>query len=96
MTSIQEARVKLTNTQLSKLKSETKNNIGAILRINNKNVQDEELPHKLFLTIGQTTKIKIVFSNSMSADIKFSQGQISKIIHSGRFLRNMLGNVGKK
>ena len=40
--------------------------------------------------------IQIVFSNNMSADIKLSQGQISKIIHSGTFLRNMLGNVGKK
>ena len=70
MTNIQEARVKLTNTQLKKLKSETKSKTGGILRTNNKNVQDEEFPHKLFLTIGQTTKIKIVFSNSMSADIK--------------------------
>ena len=37
----EEARVKLTNTQLHKLKSATKNKTGIILRINNKNFEDE-------------------------------------------------------
>ena len=32
----QEARVKLTNTKLNKLKSEVKNNTGTILKINKK------------------------------------------------------------
>ena len=46
----QEARVKLTNTQLSKLKPSAKNKKGAILRLNRKNYEDEESPHKLFVT----------------------------------------------
>ena len=39
MASYQEARVKLTNTQLSKLKSAAKNKTGAILRINKKTLK---------------------------------------------------------
>ena len=45
MANYQEAREKLTNTQLNKLKSKTKNKTRTILRINNKNIEDEELPH---------------------------------------------------
>ena len=36
MANYQEARIKLTNTQLSKLKSGAKNKTGTILRLNNK------------------------------------------------------------
>ena len=41
MSDYQEARVKLTNMLLNKLKSTTKNKTRAILRTNNKNFQDE-------------------------------------------------------
>ena len=57
MANYQEARVKLTNTQLNKLKSAAKNEIETILKINKKNSQDEELPHKLFLPTRQASKI---------------------------------------
>ena len=53
-----EVRVKLTNTQLNKLKSAAKNKTGTILRLIKKNFDDEELPHELLLTIRQTTKIR--------------------------------------
>ena len=43
-----EARVKLTNTQLNKLNSAT-----------NKNVQDEGLSHELFLTTTQKIKLEM-------------------------------------
>ena len=39
MANYQEARVKLTNTQLNKLKSTAKNKIEVILRINKKNLK---------------------------------------------------------
>ena len=45
MANYQEERVELTNTQLSKLKSATKNKKGAILRLNKKN-------NKLFNSYG--------------------------------------------
>ena len=40
-------RVRLTNTQLNKLKS------AAILRLTKEHFEDEELPHELFLTTRQ-------------------------------------------
>ena len=55
---------------------------------------DEELPHQLFLTIRQTTKIRNAFANNMSTDIKLSKTQISKIIQSGGSFGSWLGNLG--
>ena len=66
MANCQEAKVILTNTQLNQLKSGAKNKIGTILRINKKNFEGEELPHELFLTTRQTTKIRNAFANNMS------------------------------
>ena len=56
-------RVKLSNTQLNKLKSEAKYNIGIILRLNKKKF--EELPHELFLKVIKTTKIRNAFANNI-------------------------------
>ena len=50
MTNYQEARVKLTKRQLNKLKSAGRNKTGTISRLNEKNFEDEELPHELFVT----------------------------------------------
>ena len=69
MTNYQEVRVKLTNTQLNKLKSVAKNKTVTVLTLNMKKVEDEELLHKLFLTTIQTAKIRNVFANNMSTDI---------------------------
>ena len=41
MANYQEARAKLTNTQLNKLKSVEKNKTGTILRLNKKKFKDE-------------------------------------------------------
>ena len=92
----QEARVKLTNTQLSKLKSAAKNKAGTILRLNKKNFEGKGFPHELFVTTRQTTKIRNAFINNMSTDIKLSKAQISKIIQSGRSLGSWLDNLGQK
>ena len=54
MGNYQEARNKLTNTQLNKLKSAARNNTGTILRINQKKFEDEELPRELIVTTRQT------------------------------------------
>ena len=63
--SYQEVRVKLTNTQLNKLQSPAKNKTGTILRSNKNNVENEELPHKIFLTPGQTGKMRNTFANDV-------------------------------
>ena len=86
--------VKLTNTQLSKWKSEEKNKTGTILRLNKKNFEDEKLPHELFLTTRQLTKIINAFANNMWTDIKLSKAQISKIIQLGGSFSYWLGNLG--
>ena len=94
MANYQEVRFKRTNTQLNRLKSATRNK--NILRITKKKFQDEELPHELFLATRQKTKIRNAFANIVSTDIKFSKAQLSKMIQSGGFLRNMLVNLGEK
>ena len=96
MANYQEARVKLTNTQIKKLKSAAKNQTSTKLRINNKKLEDEELLHELFLTTRQTTKIRNAFANNMSTDIRLSKAQIFKIIRSGGFLAKTLNKLGKK
>ena len=96
MANYQEARVKLRNIQLNKLKSASKNKTGTILRLNKKNVEDKDLSHQLFLKTSQTTKIRNAFAYNMSTAIKLSNGQISKIIQSGGSFGSWLGNLGKK
>ena len=66
MTNYEEARLKLTNRQLKKLKSEAKIKTGKILRINKKTFQDEELLPNLFLTTRQTSKLRNAFANNKS------------------------------
>ena len=47
---------KLSNIQLSKLKTAVKNNEGTTLRNNSKNLNSDNLPHELFLTQRQINK----------------------------------------
>ena len=96
MANYQQARVKLANAKLHKLKSAAKNTTGTILRLNKKNFEDEELPHELFLTTRQTAKIRNDFTNNMSTDMKLSNAQISKIIQLGGSFGSWLGNLGKE
>ena len=46
---------------------------GTTPRITNKNLQDEKLPHKLFLKTREKTKIRNAFVDTMSRDIKLKQ-----------------------
>ena len=69
MKNCEEPTVKLTNTQLSKLKHGAKNKTGTTLGITKKNFQDNELSHGLFLTTRQKTNIRNAFASNMSIDI---------------------------
>ena len=51
------------------------------------------MPHKLFLTTRQTTKVKNALTCNMSADTKFGKAQISEIIQSGGSFASWLGNL---
>ena len=70
--------------------------IRTILRIHNKNFEEEEFPHELFLTTRPTTKIRNAFANNMSTDIKLIKSQISKVIQSGGSFGSWIANLGKK
>ena len=56
----------------------------------------DNLPHELFLTTRQTTRLRNAIENNMSTDIKLSNAQISKIIQSGGFLGKLLGPLLKR
>ena len=71
--------VKLSNSQLNKLKSAVKNKQGITLRMNARMFNGNNLPHKLLLTTRQTTKLRNVIENNLQTDIKLSKAQISKI-----------------
>ena len=82
---------KLSNSQLNKIKSAVKNRQGTNLSMNARMFSANNLPHELLLTTRETTKLRNATENNMSADIKLSKAQISKIIQSGGFLCKLLG-----
>ena len=72
--------VKLSNSQLNKLKTAAKNQTGVALRMNIKMFNGNNLPDELLLTTRQKTKLRNAFEHNMSTDIKLSKTQISKTI----------------
>ena len=89
--------VKLSNSQLNKLKSAIKNEIEVVLRLSSNMIGDNEtnFPHKLLLTNRQVSNLRKAFANHLSADIKLSKTQLSKMIQSGGFLGRLLGPLLK-
>ena len=85
---------RLTNIQLSKLKKAVKDGSELVLRLGAKNINKDELPHELFLTTRQSTKLRNAINNNMSTDIKFSKAQLKKLIKSGGFLGSLLSKIG--
>ena len=82
---------KFSKIQLSKLKTAVKNNEVATLRVTSKMFNSDSLPHELFLTQRQITKLRNNIESTMSTDIKLSKAQIKKIIMSGGALGSILG-----
>ena len=89
--------VKLSNSQLNKLKSSIKNETDVVLRmlsnmVSNSN-DNTNFPHELLLTNRQVANIRKAFAKNTSTDIKLSKIQLSKMIQSGGFLGNLLGKL---
>ena len=84
--------VKLSTSQLNKLKSAIKNKTKVVLRLSLSMVGDDEInfPNKLLLTNRQVANLCKAFANKSSTDIKLSKTQISKMIKSGEFLADFL------
>ena len=97
MTQYNSLNVKLPNSQLNKLKSSIKNETDVVLRISSNMVSNSNdntnFPHELLLTNRQVANIRKAFANHSSIDIKLSKTQLSKMIQSGGFLRNLLGKL---
>ena len=85
--------VKLSNSQLNKLKTAAKNQTEVTLRMNIKMFNGNNLPDELLLTTRQKTKLRNAFENNMSIDIMLSKAQLSKVIQSGGFLDLLLSKT---
>ena len=87
MTQYNSLNVKLSNSQLDKLKSAIKNGNDVVLRLSSKMVgnSDDEanFPHKLLLSNRQTLILRKAFANHTSVDIKLSQAQLTKVQKEG-------------
>ena len=92
MTEYNSLNVKLSNSQLNKLKSAIKNETEVVLRLSSNMIGNNEtnFPHKLLLTDRQVLSLRKSFTNNSSADIKLSKTQLSKMIQSGGFLSRLL------
>ena len=99
MTQYNSLNVKLSNSQLSKVKSAIKNENYVVLRISSNLVgnsnDNTNFPHELLLTNRQVENIRKAFPNHLSTDIKLSKTQLSKMIQSGGFLGRLLGPLLK-
>ena len=89
MTQYNSLNVKLSNSQLNKLKSAIKNETEAVLRLSSNmigNPNDEpNFPHKLLLTNTQVINLRKAFANKSSTDIKLTKTQLSKMIQSREY-----------
>ena len=75
--------VKLSNSQLNKLKSGIKNGTEVTLNLSSNIVGDSNdennFPHNLLLTNTQVSKLRKAFANNSSADINLSKTRLHKI-----------------
>ena len=97
MTQYNSLNVKLSNSQLNKFKSLIKNENEVVLRLSSNMVGNDEtnFPHKLLLTNRQVSNLRKASADHLSADIKLSKTQLSKMIHSRGFFGKLLGPLLK-
>ena len=99
MTQFNSLNVRLSNSQLNELKLAIQNETEVVLRLSSNMVgnSDDEanFPHNLLLTNRQVANLWKAFANNLSADIKPSKTQLSKMIQSGEFLGRLLGPLKK-
>ena len=99
MTQYNSSNVKLSNSQLNKLKSAIKNETDVVLRLSANMIgnsdNETDFPHKLLLTNRQVTNLRKALANYLSTDIKLSKTQLSKMIQSGGFLGRFLSPLLK-
>ena len=97
MTQYNSFNVRLSNSQLNKFKSAIKNENEVVLRLSSNMIGDNEtnFRHKLLLTNRQVSNLPKAFANHLSADIKLSKTQLSKMMQSGGFLGRLFSPLLK-
>ena len=92
MTQYYSLNVKLSNSQLNKIKWAIKNETEVALRLSSNMIGDNEInfPHKLLLANRQVSNLHKAFANHSSADIKLSKTQLSKWYNQEDFLVDYL------
>ena len=99
MTQYNSVNVKLSNSQLNKLKSAIKNETDVVIRLSPNIIGHSNdianFPHELLVTERQASSMHNAFANNSSVDIKLSKTQLSKMIQSERFLGKLLGPLLK-
>ena len=93
MTRHNSLNVKLSNSQLNKLKSSIKEYLRISSNMVSNSNDNTNFPHELLLTNRQIPNIRKAFANHSSIDIKLSKTKLSKMIQSGGFLGNLLGKL---
>ena len=93
MVEYSKVNVKLTNTQLKKLKTAVKNKRETTLTISSKMFDENYLPFEWLLTVRQKTELIHAFNNNMQTDIKLPKAQISKTIQSRGFLGSLVSKI---
>ena len=99
MTQYNSLDVKLSNSQLNKLKSSIINKTEIVSRLSSNmfdNSDDKNnFPPKLLLTNRQVANLHKAFANNSSTDIKLSRTRLSEMMQSGEFLGRLLGPLIK-
>ena len=80
--------IKLSNSQINKLKSAIKDKTEVFFRLSSNMIGDNEtnFPHKLLLYNKQVANLCKALANNLSSNIKLSKTELSKMIQSGGFL----------
>ena len=89
MVEYSKVNVKLSYMELKKLKNAVKDKAGTTLSL--KKFSGNDLPHELLLSTRQKVKLRNAFNSNISAGLKLSRAQISKIIQSGGFFGSLAG-----
>ena len=99
MTQYNSLDVKLSNSQLNKLKPSIINKTEIVSRLSSNmfdNSDDKNnFPPKLLLTNRQVAILHKAFANNSSTDIKLSRTRLSEMMQSGGFLGRLLGPLIK-
>ena len=96
MTQYNSLNVRLSDSQLNKLKSAIKNKTEVVLRLSVNIVGDDEINfHHKLLTDRQVQNLRKAFASKSSTGVNLSKTQLSKMVRSGGFRGRLLGPLLK-